>query len=114
MKIGVIPTKFDEVSMKFQRVSTKFRRRQVPFYEVSLKIGVPKGQSRLPVDGTQHWHFDHASGNRTFARALPRLKVVAAAEDWQTPAATMKVAILRPLGNPGSLKSLQMCDFETH
>ena len=61
-KIGVLPTKFrrsfDEVSTKLGVLHTKFRQSfdevRSPFYEVSTKIGVPKGQNRLPVDATQH------------------------------------------------------------
>jgi hypothetical protein len=39
-----------------------------------------------------HWHFDHSSGNRTFARALPGLEVVASAHELgRTPAVTRRL-----------------------
>ena len=42
-----------------------------------------------------HWHFDHAGGNRTLARLLPGLKVVAgAAEKAPVPALNAPMADL--------------------
>ncbi len=41
---------------------------------------------------TTHWHFDHSGGNRTFARELKGLEVVAAAEEGsRAPAVTRGV-----------------------
>lgn len=45
-----------------------------------------------------HWHFDHSAGNRTFAKALPGLQVVASAHEKQrTPAVTRKLKDLEEL-----------------
>ena len=42
---------------------------------------------------TTHWHFDHSAGNRTMAKKLPGLRVVASSQEHaRTPAVNHRVA----------------------
>ena len=53
---------------------------------------------RIELLLTTHWHFDHSSGNRTLAKKLPGLKVVASAEEvGHTPAVTHRAKDLELL-----------------